>query len=57
MEILDQYGTGINILPSTALCEEEGKNPLEIDECPICQFDDMGEICVPELCEKYSEGL
>lgn len=31
-------------------CRLENKKLKDIDKCPICNFDDEGDICVPNLC-------
>ena len=42
----------INALPDSAMCgaDDEGRCPLEMDECPLGH-----EKCVPEECYFYSE--
>ena len=46
----------IYVLPDDAKCNLSDKHPTDIDECPSCKFDYFGEICIPELCEHYTEG-
>lgn len=55
MDVLTPGGWQICLLPKCAKCKKTGKNPMEMDECPICNFDDEGDICVPKLCEEYVE--
>lgn len=57
MEIRLPYGTIIHCLPDNARCGCTGESPLEMDKCPIFNFDDLGILCVPELCEEYKEEL
>lgn len=45
----------IYCLPDNARCKCTGKSPEKMDSCPIYNFDDFGEECVPELCEEYEE--
>lgn len=55
MTIQTETGLEIFVLPDCARCKAAGKNPTELDKCPIYNFDDDGECCVPELCEEYEE--
>lgn len=55
MEIKTEYGVDIFCLPSCAKCKKTGKNPEEMDKCPLYNFDDYGDICVPEICAYYTE--
>ena len=43
-------------LPDNACCMQSGKSPKDMSECPIKNFDDFGDECVPELCDCYTEG-
>lgn len=43
------------VLTHNARCQYVGTNPDNLDSCPICNFDDYGDICVPELCYYYDE--
>ena len=42
-------------LPNGAICRAAGKPLDEVTSCPITMFDHLGERCVPDLCEHYSE--
>lgn len=55
MNIGTACGVSIDCLPDNAKCKCTGKSPLEMDSCPICNFDDYGNECVPELCDEYEE--
>lgn len=55
MEIRTKDGMMIYCLPDNARCKLTGRNPESMCECPIFNFDDLGDICVPELCEEYEE--
>lgn len=55
MDVLTVGGWNLCLLPVCAKCKITDKNPMEMDECPICNFDDDGDICVPGLCEEYTE--
>ncbi|SHK34272.1 hypothetical protein [Hespellia stercorisuis] len=55
MDIKTKCGMNIHCLPDTAKCKESGKNPESMEQCPIYNFDDNGWICVPELCDSYTE--
>lgn len=55
-EITSKHGDVIFVLPDHAKCKLTGQNPQEMDNCPICNFDDYGCLCVPELCEEYIES-
>ena len=56
MDICTQYGQKIFCLPDNARCRLSGKSPHETEKCPIRNFDDYGDVCVPELCDEYGEG-
>ena len=56
MEIRSMSGLEIDALPECARCGITEENPENMDECPIKNFDNDGEICVPELCEVYEEA-
>lgn len=56
MDIMTKYGNPIFCLPCRAVCKKTGENPEDMDSCPIFNFDDTGDICVPELCDEYEEG-
>lgn len=55
MRILTKCGMEIYCLPDTAECGMTEKSPEEMGSCPIYNFDDTGDICVPELCDFYGE--
>lgn len=55
MEVMTKDGIKIFSLPDMARCKYCYENPLLISLCPIRNFDDYGSICVPELCEMYTE--
>lgn len=55
MRILTGSGIDIECLPDCGRCKVSGKNPEQMDMCPIYNFDDFGDLCVPELCDEYSE--
>lgn len=55
MEVLTECGVQIFCLPDSAKCKVTGENLNLMINCPICNFDDYGEICVPDLCDEYSE--
>lgn len=46
----------IYCLPDNAKCRVSGKSPEYMIKCPIYNFDDYGDECVPELCDEYEEG-
>ena len=56
MDICTECGQKIFCLPDNARCRLSGKPPHETEKCPICNFDDYGDVCVPELCDEYGEG-
>lgn len=55
MEIMTADGIRIYCLPDNAICKRMNTSPERLWECPICNFDDAGYICVPELCDEYTE--
>ena len=55
MTLMTKDGIEIFALPPIALCKYSNKDVEDMDECPIKNFDDFGDICVPELCEFYTE--
>ena len=55
MNIRTQWGDKIFCLPDCARCRITGKSPEDMDSCPIINFDDFGDECVPELCDEYEE--
>ena len=54
MIIMTKDGIIIHCLPENALCDACGKSPLEIDRCPEYMFDDDGDYCMPEICQKHT---
>lgn len=56
MDITTRDGIPIFNLPGRAICKMTGENPEDMESCPCMNFDDDGELCVPELCEYYDEG-
>ena len=44
----------IHVLPDAAKCKVTGMSPLEMDCCPLHEFDDQEE-CWPCMCEQYTE--
>lgn len=57
MEILTEHGIIIHCLPDNARCKVCNENPEEMTRCPIYNFDDFGEYCVPNLCDEYTEEV
>lgn len=55
MEIMTADGIRIFCLPDNAICKRMNTSPERFGECPMCNFDDVGYICVPELCDEYTE--
>lgn len=55
LQVMTRDGISIHVLPDTARCSQTGKSPLEMDRCPIYNFDDHGEICCPDKCDEYTE--
>lgn len=55
MDIKTKDGISITVLPDCARCTIAKKNPLFMTSCPCYNFDDFGDICVPELCDHYTE--
>ena len=49
-------GIEVNALPENARCKKTGENPMRMSKCPILNFDDKGQYCVPELCDEYEEA-
>ena len=48
-------GVEFHVLPHNARCQYVRTHPDNLDSCPICNYDDDGDICVPELCDYYDE--
>lgn len=55
MNIQTEWGDPIFCLPSCGKCRQTGKNPEEMQQCPLFNFDDDGDLCVPEACNEYTE--
>ena len=55
MDIKTKDGIDIFVLPESARCLITGEHLFYIDECPMKNFDDFGDICVPEMCREYTE--
>ena len=55
MDIKTTSGIDVYSLPECARCGMSDLSPELMDECPIRNFDNNGEICVPELCDAYTE--
>lgn len=55
MDIKTEYGDDIFCLPPCAWCKVAKKDIEDMDTCPLCNFDDFGDICVPSLCDHYTE--
>lgn len=55
MNVSTRVGLKVDSLPECGRCRLTGKSPKEMDACPICNFDDYGDECVPELCNEYTE--
>ena len=55
MNIKTEWGGDIYCLPSCAKCKATGKSPEYMERCPLYNFDDDGDICVPEICDQYTE--
>lgn len=53
--IKDADGAEILVLPDCARCSATGISPQYMDYCPLYRFDDMGDLCVPKLCDEYRE--
>ncbi len=54
LKSIDQ--TELFCLPSCAKCKISGKNPEKMENCPIRKYDDLGDECIPEDCEHYTEN-
>ena len=42
-------------LPPCAWCKVANKDIEDLNHCPLYNFDDDGDICVPSMCEHYTE--
>lgn len=57
MNIMTEHGITIGCLPDNARCKVYNENPEKMNRCPIYNFDDFGEYCVPDLCDMYTEEV
>ena len=57
MTLMDKDGIEIFALPPVAWCKCANNDVEDMNECPIKNFDDFGDICIPELCEFYTEYI
>lgn len=55
MTLMTKDGIEIFALPPVAWCKYAKNDVEDMDYCPIKNFDDTGDICVPELCEFYTK--
>ena len=55
MKTITAEGLEAAILPDCAQCSLEGKHPEKMECCPLNNFDRDGFICIPELCDHYTE--
>ena len=55
MNIRTMDGIPIYCLPDGARCSCTGKSPEAMTECPICACDMFGLLCIPEICDRYTE--
>ena len=59
MRVINSLGIEISglttILPDSARCLLIGKHPGDSEKCPLNNFDEDGDICIPEMCNHYSE--
>ena len=55
MDVVTPDGIKIYCLPDCAKCSRTGISPIDMDHCPIFQFDNFGDRCIPELCDEYRE--
>ena len=55
MIYMNQAGDELTLPPFRAKCAVTGDYLSDMNRCPLCNFDDDGEICVPGLCDEYHE--
>ena len=55
LRIRDSADIDIYVLPDTARCKCTGVSPLDMDACPLRQFDNLGMECWPGDCDEYTE--
>lgn len=57
MKILNKFGSEPDNVSPCAFCKKAQEPIEDLEVCPICNFDDDGETCVPELCKHYTEDI
>ena len=57
MTLLTEDGIEMFVLPSVARCKCANERIEDMPDCPIKNFDDTGDICIPDLCEYYTEEV
>ena len=57
MEIIDECGLNIFVLPDSGICTVMGLSPLKMEACPTSRYDFFGDICCPGDCPYYTEEL
>ena len=57
MEYRTADGMEFFVLPDGARCTYTRKHPDNMSSCPICNFDEYGDICIPDVCGYYYEYL
>lgn len=57
MEYRTGDGVRFDVLPEGARCTYTRKHPDNMDSCPTCNFDDFGNVCVPDVCGYYHEYI
>ena len=55
MQYSNYYGADIFCIPEYATCKFAKRKLCDMEKCPILNFDDTGDLCVPDLCEFYEE--
>lgn len=55
MNVKAEKDIDIYVLPDSAKCKLTGKSPLDMDMCPMMQFDRFGMECWPGECDEYAE--
>lgn len=53
--VVDNYEGTYIIVPDCAYCLEAKKKLVCLDQCPTYEFDDLGDTCIPDLCNYYTE--
>lgn len=54
-KVMDSKGETVDVVPIGAKCAVTGEYLDEMERCPRCNFDDDGDVCVPDLCDEYYE--